>query len=81
MEAIPPCVDIDVFNEILKHRFCLKSSIEEPPILELKLLPSHLKYSNLKDNETLLLIISSNSPRNKREGLKKLFLPFICIKS
>ena len=34
-------------------------SIEKPPVLELKQLPSHLKYVYLGDNETLLVIISS----------------------
>ena len=34
-------------------------SIEKPLVLELKQLPSHLKYVYLGDNETLLMIISS----------------------
>ena len=34
--------------------------IESPPILELKLLPSHLKYVYLGNNNTLLVIISSS---------------------
>ncbi|XP_062107371.1 uncharacterized protein LOC133818486 [Humulus lupulus] len=36
-----------------------KPSIQEPPKLELKPLPSHLKYAYLRDNETLLVIISA----------------------
>ena len=34
-------------------------SIESPPILELKLLPSHLKYAYLGQNNTLPIISSS----------------------
>ena len=34
-------------------------SIESPPSLELKMLPSHLKYAYLGQNNTLLVIISS----------------------
>ncbi|XP_062093980.1 uncharacterized protein LOC133800013 [Humulus lupulus] len=36
-----------------------KPSIQEPPKLELKPLPSHLKYAYLSDNETLPVIISA----------------------
>ncbi|XP_062103105.1 uncharacterized protein LOC133814123 [Humulus lupulus] len=36
-----------------------KPSIQEPPKLELKPLPNHLKYAYLKDNETLPVIISA----------------------
>ncbi|XP_060957656.1 uncharacterized protein LOC133029180 [Cannabis sativa] len=37
-----------------------KPSIQEPPKLELKPLPSHLKYAYLGDNDTLPVIIASN---------------------
>ncbi|XP_022018981.1 uncharacterized protein LOC110919008 [Helianthus annuus] len=37
-----------------------KLSLEEPPKLELKDLPSHLKYAFLGDNDTLPVIIASN---------------------
>ena len=37
-----------------------KPSIEEPPTLELTLLPSHLKYAFLKKNDNLPIIISSS---------------------
>ncbi|XP_062094308.1 uncharacterized protein LOC133800365 [Humulus lupulus] len=36
-----------------------KPSIQEPPKLELKPLPSHLKYAYLRDDETLPVIISA----------------------
>ena len=43
-------------------------SIESPPILELKLLPSHLKYVYLSDNDMFPIIISSslNAKQEKR---------------
>ena len=37
-----------------------KSSIEEPPTLELKPLPSHLKYAFLEKHDKLPIIISSS---------------------
>ncbi|KAM6543736.1 hypothetical protein CsatB_008183 [Cannabis sativa] len=37
-----------------------KPSIQEPPKLELKPLPSHLKYAYLGENDTLPVIIASN---------------------
>lgn len=36
-----------------------KSSLKEPPSLELKALPAHLKYAYLGDDNTLPMIISS----------------------
>ena len=36
-----------------------KPSVEEPPVLELKPLPSHLRYAYLGDSDTLPVIISS----------------------
>ncbi|PIN22510.1 DNA-directed DNA polymerase [Handroanthus impetiginosus] len=38
----------------------LKSSIEEPPTLELKPLPNHLRYAYLGEYDTLPIIISSS---------------------
>ena len=37
-----------------------KPSIEEPPKLELKPLPIHLKYAYLRENDTLPIIISTH---------------------
>ena len=45
------------------------SSIESPPILELKLLPSYLKYVFLGKNNTLHVIISSSLNSNKEMSL------------
>ncbi|XP_017982311.1 PREDICTED: uncharacterized protein LOC108663237 [Theobroma cacao] len=43
-----------------------KPSIEEPPTLELKLLPAHLRYAFLGKSSTLLVIIST-APTNMQE--------------
>ena len=44
-------------------------SIESPPILELKLLPSHLKYTYLGHNNTLFVIISSTLDAGQERSL------------
>nr|GEX29295.1 hypothetical protein [Tanacetum cinerariifolium] len=46
-----------------------KSSIEEPPELELKELPSHLEYSFLEDSNKLPVIIAKNLKVDEREAL------------
>ncbi|KAH9722903.1 hypothetical protein KPL70_006892 [Citrus sinensis] len=44
-------------------------SIESPPSFELKLLPSHLKYAYLGQNNTLLVIISSTLDGGQEQSL------------
>nr|GFB89055.1 reverse transcriptase domain-containing protein [Tanacetum cinerariifolium] len=46
-----------------------KSSVEEPPELELKDLPSHLEYAFLEDSNKLLVIIAKNLRVDEREAL------------
>ncbi|XP_062113737.1 uncharacterized protein LOC133824778 [Humulus lupulus] len=46
-----------------------KPSIQEPPKLELKPLPSHLKYAYLRDNKTLPVIISAMLGAKKEQVL------------
>ena len=46
-----------------------KLSIEEPPKLELKVLPSHLKYVYLGDCSTLLVIISVELTKDQEKQL------------
>nr|GFB13239.1 reverse transcriptase domain-containing protein [Tanacetum cinerariifolium] len=46
-----------------------KSSVEEPPELELKDLPSHLEYAFLEDSNKLLVIIAKNLKVDEREAL------------
>nr|GEX63660.1 reverse transcriptase domain-containing protein [Tanacetum cinerariifolium] len=48
-----------------------KSSIEEPPELELKELPSHLEYAFLKDTNKLPVIISKDLKDVEKEALIK----------
>nr|GEY60673.1 reverse transcriptase domain-containing protein [Tanacetum cinerariifolium] len=60
---LPP-MDLKV-AEVLKE----KSSIEEPPELELKELPSHLEYAFLEDSNKLPVIIAKNLKADEREAL------------
>nr|GEV71122.1 reverse transcriptase domain-containing protein [Tanacetum cinerariifolium] len=46
-----------------------KSSVEEPPELELKELPAHLEYAFLEDSNKLLVIIAKNLKVDEREAL------------
>nr|GEV52557.1 reverse transcriptase domain-containing protein [Tanacetum cinerariifolium] len=46
-----------------------KSSIKEPPELELKELPSHLKYAFLEDSNKLPVIIAKNLKVDEKEAL------------
>nr|GEU45737.1 reverse transcriptase domain-containing protein [Tanacetum cinerariifolium] len=48
-----------------------KSSIEEPPELELKELPSHLEYAFLKESDKLPVIISKDLKDVEKEALIK----------
>nr|GFC75210.1 reverse transcriptase domain-containing protein [Tanacetum cinerariifolium] len=46
-----------------------KSSVEEPPELELKDFPSHLEYDFLEDSNKLPVIIAKNLKVDEREAL------------
>lgn len=46
-----------------------KPSIEEPPVLELKPLPSHLKYAYLGKSDTLPVIVSADWNDTQKENL------------
>ncbi|GKB64514.1 reverse transcriptase domain-containing protein [Tanacetum coccineum] len=48
-----------------------KSSIEEPPELELKDLPSHLEYAYLEENNKLLVIIAKGLKDDEKDALLK----------
>ena len=52
----PKKMDLDLKNRVNPPTH---PSIEEPPILELKALPSHLSYAFLGGNNTLPVIIST----------------------
>ncbi|GKD63059.1 hypothetical protein Tco_1305167, partial [Tanacetum coccineum] len=54
-------------GEIIKA----KPSIEEPPKLELKDLPSHLEYAYLEGNDKLPVIIAKGLKDNEKEALLK----------
>ncbi|GJU95128.1 hypothetical protein Tco_1319884 [Tanacetum coccineum] len=48
-----------------------KSSIEEPPELELKDLPSHLEYAYLEENDKLPVIIAKGLNNDEKDALLK----------
>ncbi|GKC87193.1 hypothetical protein Tco_1147842, partial [Tanacetum coccineum] len=54
-------------GEIIKA----KPSIEEPPELELKDLPSHLEYAYLEENDKLPVIIAKGLKDDEKEALLK----------
>ncbi|GJS17612.1 reverse transcriptase domain-containing protein [Tanacetum coccineum] len=54
-------------SEVIKA----KSSIEEPPELELKDLPSQLEYAYLEENDKLLVIIAKGLKDDEKEALLK----------
>ncbi|GKC21417.1 reverse transcriptase domain-containing protein [Tanacetum coccineum] len=58
-------------NEDLKEVTKAKPSIEEPPELELKDLPSHLEYAYLEENNKLPVIIAKGLKDNEKEALLK----------
>nr|GEV77567.1 reverse transcriptase domain-containing protein [Tanacetum cinerariifolium] len=53
----------------LKEVIKAKSSIEEPPEVDLKYLPSHLKYAYLEENDKLPVIISKDLKDDEKEAL------------
>nr|GEU68734.1 hypothetical protein [Tanacetum cinerariifolium] len=59
--------EIDHQGEVVKA----KSSIKEPPELELKELPSHLEYAYLEGVDKLPVIISKDLKDNEKEALLK----------
>nr|GEY35507.1 reverse transcriptase domain-containing protein [Tanacetum cinerariifolium] len=61
-----PLIDLKQ-GEVVKA----KSSIEEPPKLELKDLPSHLEYSYLEGVDKLPVIIAKDLKVNEKEALLK----------
>ncbi|GJX21955.1 reverse transcriptase domain-containing protein [Tanacetum coccineum] len=58
-------------NEDLKEVTKAKPSIEEPPELELKDLPSHLEYAYLEENDKLPVIIAKGLKDVEKEALIK----------
>nr|GEU63823.1 DNA-directed DNA polymerase [Tanacetum cinerariifolium] len=61
--SLPP-MDLKVAEESKE-----KSSVEEPPELELKELPSHLEYAFLEDSNKLPVIIVKNPKVDEKEAL------------
>ncbi|GJS82668.1 reverse transcriptase domain-containing protein [Tanacetum coccineum] len=58
-------------NEVLKEVTNVTPSIEEPPELESKDLPSHLEYAYLEENDKLPVIIAKDLKDDEKEALLK----------
>nr|GEW01414.1 DNA-directed DNA polymerase [Tanacetum cinerariifolium] len=59
-----PLMDLKIVKESKE-----KYSVEEPPELELKELPSHIEYAFLEDSNKVLVIIAKNLKVDEREAL------------
>lgn len=59
LKASPPIYVSNAMLEYIETCSKLKPFIEEPPTLDLKLLPSHISYEFLGEGETLSIITSS----------------------
>ncbi|GJU59755.1 reverse transcriptase domain-containing protein [Tanacetum coccineum] len=64
---LPPPLPVCVINETEK----IKSSIDDPPDLELKDLPPHLEYAFLEGTSKLPVIIAKDLKREEKEQLLK----------
>ncbi|GJU23074.1 reverse transcriptase domain-containing protein [Tanacetum coccineum] len=64
---LPPPLPVFVINETEK----IKSSIDDPPDLELKDLPPHLEYAFLEGTSKLPIIIAKDLKREEKEQLLK----------
>ncbi|GJS54586.1 hypothetical protein Tco_0627948 [Tanacetum coccineum] len=60
---------------LMKRRFDVKSSCEDPPDLELKDLPSHLEYAFLEGDDKLPVIIAKNLKDEDKTALIKVLNP------
>ncbi|GJX33591.1 reverse transcriptase domain-containing protein [Tanacetum coccineum] len=67
LNDLPPPLPVCVISEIEK----IKSSIDDPPDLELKDLPPHLEYAFLEGTSKLPVIIAKDLKREEKEQLLK----------
>nr|GEW61128.1 hypothetical protein [Tanacetum cinerariifolium] len=68
-DSIPMGIENSVYDPEGAEESKAKSSIEEPPELEFKELPSHLEYAFLEDSNKLLVIIAKDLNDVKKEAL------------
>nr|GEY85187.1 reverse transcriptase domain-containing protein [Tanacetum cinerariifolium] len=68
-DSIPTGIENSVYDPEGAEESKEKSSVEEPPELELKELPSHLEYAFLKDSNKLPVIIAKNIKFDEKEAL------------
>lgn len=71
LEALPPFLQVKKpkFEELGTNCSRLKPSIQEPPKLDLKPLPSHLRYTHLGEGSSLPEIISASLNELEEEKL------------
>ncbi|XP_038880315.1 uncharacterized protein LOC120071954 [Benincasa hispida] len=75
--AITEMLKNEVMLNLDEERKAQKPSLKQPPTLELKTLPTHLKYIFLGQNETLSVIISSALPEEKETALLSVLKKYI----
>ncbi|GJY31804.1 reverse transcriptase domain-containing protein [Tanacetum coccineum] len=71
-DSVPPGIDdaeFDPERDIHLIEEIVKSSVDEPPELELKELPSHLEYAFLEGTDKLPIIIAKNLKNEEKERL------------
>nr|GFA79068.1 DNA-directed DNA polymerase [Tanacetum cinerariifolium] len=56
-----------------------KSSVDEPPMVELKALPPHLEYAFLEGNDKLLVIIAKDLSVEEKTALLTVLNPMHCV--
>ena len=74
--AFPPSRKFKEKLEMPEDTKTFKPSLEEAPKLEMKPLPSHIKYAYLGENETLPVIISSTLTPDQEEKLLEVLKTF-----
>ncbi|GKC13895.1 reverse transcriptase domain-containing protein, partial [Tanacetum coccineum] len=85
IRLIEEMLNNDLYSPLpLKYLKCeelktVKSSVDEPPELELKDLPSHLEYAFLEGTNKLPVIISKNLKDEEKERLIKIVLGMIAV--
>ena len=69
LETQPPLTSRGNHLELLPSQVKMLPSILQPPILELKALPDHLKYVFLGEKDTLPVIVSNRLTKDEEESL------------
>ena len=68
----PQCSHIYLWEDLGVNNAKLKLSIIDPPQLELKQLPQHLKYAFLGENRTFPIVITLKSTLEQQDKLLRI---------